>query len=81
MTTFKADPDDSDELWCCKTTKDDCIFEGENVICLGNAIPLTQPCHNYVVNNGQCNYYPEDHWRNAYGEHRSYIVDICLNDR
>jgi hypothetical protein len=60
-----------DGLWCCKTTNSRCTkeFDGKNLYgyygkCIGNAIPLTQQCHDNDEHTPLCNYYPTD--RNRY---------------
>ena len=77
-------------MWCCKTTEDQCIAEGDDIICNGTAISLSDQCHDENYDGPSCNYYPVDPNRNQYGEWtdtgdwkdvtRSYL-DLCLDNR
>ena len=73
-------------MWCCKTTKEECIRSGddmnEEVICDGIAMSLNDQCHEADYNAHSCNYFPTDEYRN-YGNNvrnRSHI-DLCLDNR
>ena len=86
-----------DGLWCCKTTNSECTVEyvrseRNNVTkCTGNAIPLTQQCHDNFEYSPVCNYYPTDRNRyRTFWEQRSQMVqkqvqrsfvDICNDNR
>ena len=81
ITEFKKD----DNLWCCKSTKDDCTVEetSENfaaiVMCIGHPIPLTQQCHDGDISTPQCNYYPGDENRNL--QAKRAFLDVCQDNR
>ena len=49
--------------WCCKTTKDECIRDGDNMICNGTVLSLTDQCHDENYDGPSCNYYPLDETR------------------
>ena len=73
-------------MWCCKTTKDQCIKEEiypHNVICNGTALSLSDQCHDENYNGQSCNYYPMDEYRNGgvgVDVSRSYL-DLCQDNR
>ena len=80
-----------DRMWCCKTTEDPCVAEGigMNIICNGNALSLSDQCHNENYVGPSCNYHPLDAFRNgnmldSYGKSsrvfRSYL-DLCQDNR
>ena len=77
ITEFKKD----DNLWCCKSTRDDCTKEFSilgllsAVNCIGHPIPLTQQCHDGDISTPRCNYYPGDKNRNEYAK-RAFL-DVC----
>ena len=76
ITEFKKD----DNLWCCKSTKDDCIKENSrSVKCIGHPIPLTQQCHDGDISTPRCNYYPDDEDRNSWAK-RAFL-DVCQDNR
>ena len=78
-TKFRYD----DAKWCCKTTEDQCIRDGYNIICNGTALRLSDQCHNEDDDGQSCNYYPLDEFRNGktiFSEPRSYI-DLCQDNR
>ena len=79
VTDIKKD----DDLWCCKSTKDDCTVElnsyGTVVNCIGHPIPLTQQCHDGDISTPRCNYYPDDEDRN-YKAKRAFL-DVCQDNR
>ena len=76
ITEFKKE----DDLWCCKSTKDDCIKEDwKTVNCIGHPIPLTQQCHDGDISTPRCNYYPEEETRN-YRAKRAFL-DVCQDNR
>ena len=74
-----------DDLWCCKTTNDNCTYEEDeaklsSVKCIGMALSLSQECHSKT--NKPCNYYPNDEHRNG---DRNFLPrshqDICRDNR
>ena len=81
ITEFKKDGN----LWCCKSTKDDCQVELDHfgfqtsIKCIGHPIPLTQQCHDGDFSTPQCNYYPEDENRNRKAT-RAFL-NVCQDNR
>ena len=76
-------------MWCCKTTKDQCIIEGEGgdavnkVICNGTALSLSEQCSDANFSGSSCNYYPGDELRypiDGAEISRSYL-DLCQDNR
>ena len=70
-------------MWCCITTEDQCIYKGDNVICNGTALSLSDQCHDENYDGLSCNYYPLDQNRYDYKglpAYRSYI-DLCQDNR
>ena len=71
--------------WCCKTTKDECIRDGGNMICNGTVLSLTDQCHDENYDGPSCNYYPLD--ENRYIQERNYdtvhrsFLDLCQDNK
>ena len=69
-------------LYCCKKTKEQCTSQYSDTVpsyisdvtCTGEALNLTQQCHN------ECNFYGSDDTRNYFGYKRSYL-NICQDNR
>ena len=71
-------------MWCCITTEDQCIYKGDNVICNGTALSLSDQCHDEYYDGPSCNYHPLDEDRCSLydipGVYRSYL-DLCQDNR
>ena len=65
-----------DRMWCCKRTEDQCVTKGDNILCNGTAISLSDQCHDEKYYGPSCNYYPLDDTRKVEEIDRSYL-DLC----
>ena len=64
-------------LYCCQKPEKQCTSQYSDitdVTCTGEALNLTQQCHN------ECNFYGLDANRNMYGTKRSYL-NICQDNK
>ena len=72
-------------MWCCKTTEEQCIPDGSNVICNGTVLDTFDQCHDEYSDGPSCNYYPLDENRDLFtmnnpDTYRSYL-DVCQDNR